>query len=117
MVRWLFAATVCVCTVLLLVSNPITASTVASSMFVVGLLVIIAVNVQTIATNLQPQRKAVAPSPVRPRRDFGADPDVDGDLFEDFEDPYAEGLVDHVESEPNLPPSRVRVNPRRTSRA
>ena len=117
MIKVLAGVSAAVWVVTVLASDTIWASALAINVFVVGLLVIIAVNVQSIAASFQPQRKAVTSSPVRPRRNFGADPDVDGDLFEDFEDPYAEGLVDDVASEPASPQSRVRVNPRRTSRA
>jgi hypothetical protein len=79
---------------------------VTSGVFVVGLLVVMAVNVQ-------PKRKTNTST-----SDPNADPDAD--LFEDFEDPYAEGLVDDAPDaaapDPSPDPS-IRVNPRRKARS
>jgi hypothetical protein len=94
----------------LLAVGPFWSTALAINVFVIGLLVIIAINVQA-------QREAVAPSP---RSSFDPNADPDADLFEDFEDPYAEGLVDDgaPASEPaSRPGPSVRVNPRRKDRS
>jgi hypothetical protein len=93
MVKWLAALSGIVWLCVSLVSNVVIGTSVASSLFVVGLLVIIAANVQ-------------------PKQDPADDANYvpDADLFEDFDDPYAE-------PEPVPGQSPVRVNPKRKARA
>jgi hypothetical protein len=93
-----------------LAANVFWATVLAINVFVIGLLVIIALNVQA-------QREAVAPSA---RSSFDSDADPDADLFEEFDDPYAEGLVDDASptTEPaSRPDPSIRVNPRRKARS
>lgn len=96
MVKWLAALSGIVWLVVSLISNVVIGTSVASSLFVIGLLVIIAANVQ-------PKQDTSAST-----FDWNADPDAD--LFEDFDDPY-------TEAEPTPRQSAVRVNPKRKARA
>jgi hypothetical protein len=93
-IKWLLGATVAVWIIFMILTNVFVGSMIASSMFVIGLLVIIAMNVQ----------------PSKQDDDDAVPYVMDGDLLEDFDDPYDED--ERPESQP-VRRSSVRTNPRR----
>lgn len=92
MIRWLLAGCAVVWMIVSLAGGVFLGSMVATSLFVIGLLVIIALNVQP------KQEASEDDGPYVP----------DADLFEDFDDPF-----DDAETAPAAPAQSVRANPRR----